>query len=150
MLCDKIETIDPGFGIEIMRLAATDAEPLTRKQTISSLIEAPEADVSDLIDMLANRVGEERLYRFAPVASDVPERSVRRVAPTAPDYRRGLAEPLAAAGALVADAGADRDGGAAARSSARHASPGAASAAASGAPTVPSASSANGGSATPS
>jgi protein ImuB len=77
--------IDPGFGIESMRLAATLAEPLAPKQTISSLTEEPEADVSGLIDTLANRVGEQRLYRFAPVASDVPERSVCRVAPTAPD-----------------------------------------------------------------
>jgi len=85
LLCDKLETIDPGFGIESMRLAATLAEPLAPKQTISSLTEEPEADVSGLIDMLANRVGEQHLYRFAPVASDVPERSVCRVAPTAPD-----------------------------------------------------------------
>jgi protein ImuB len=85
LLCDKIETIDPGFGIEIMRLAATLAEPLAPKQTISSLTEEPEADVSGLIDTLANRVGEQRLYRFAPVASDVPERSVQRIAPTAPE-----------------------------------------------------------------
>jgi protein ImuB len=85
LLCDKIETVDPGFGIEIMRLAATLAEPLAPKQTISSLTEEPEADVSDLIDTLANRVGKQRLYRFAPVASDVPERSVCRVAPAAPD-----------------------------------------------------------------
>jgi len=85
LLCDKLETIDPGFGIEIMRLAATLAEPLAPKQTISSLTEEPEADVSGLIDTLANRVGEQHLYRFAPVASDVPERSVCRVAPTAPD-----------------------------------------------------------------
>ena len=63
LLTDKIETIDPGFGIELMRLAATIAEPLVAKQTISSLVETPEADVSDLIDTLANRVGEERLYR---------------------------------------------------------------------------------------
>jgi protein ImuB len=28
---------------------------------------------------LTNRVGEDRLYRFAPVASDVPERSVQAV-----------------------------------------------------------------------
>jgi protein ImuB len=83
LLCDKIETIEPGFGIEIMRLAATLAEPLAPKQTISSLTEEPEADVSGLIDTLVNRVGEQRLYRFAPVASDVPERSVCRVAPTA-------------------------------------------------------------------
>jgi protein ImuB len=61
------------------------AEPLAPKQTISSLTEEPEADVSGLIDTLANRVGEQRLYRFAPVACDVPERSVCRVAPTAPD-----------------------------------------------------------------
>jgi len=85
LLCDKIETVEPGFGIEIMRLAATLAEPLAPKQTISSLTEEPEADVSGLIDTLANRVGEQRLYRFAPVASDVPERSVQRIAPTAPD-----------------------------------------------------------------
>jgi protein ImuB len=84
LLCDRIETVDPGFGIEIMSLAATLAEPLAPKQTISSLVEEPEADVSGLIDVLANRVGEKRLYRFAPVASDVPERSVQRVAPMAP------------------------------------------------------------------
>jgi protein ImuB len=84
LLCDKIETVDPGFGIEIMRLAATAAEPFAAKQVISSLVEEPEADVSGLIDILSNRVGETRLYRFAPVASDVPERSVQRVAAAAP------------------------------------------------------------------
>jgi len=69
-----------------MRLAATLAEPLAPKQTISSLRgEEPEADIAGLVDTLVNRVGDQRLYRFAPVASDVPERSVRRIAPTAPD-----------------------------------------------------------------
>jgi protein ImuB len=84
LLCDKIEKVDPGFGIEIMRLAATAAEPFATRQMISSLIDEPEADVSGLIDILSNRVGESRLYRFAPVASDVPERSVQRVAAAAP------------------------------------------------------------------
>jgi protein ImuB len=84
LLCDKIETIDPGFGIELMRLAVPLAEPLAPKQMISSLTEELEVDVSHLIDTLANRVGEQRLYRFAPVASDVPERSVQKIAPTAP------------------------------------------------------------------
>ena len=41
LLCEKIETIDPGFGIEMMRLAATLAEPLAPKQTISALAEEP-------------------------------------------------------------------------------------------------------------
>jgi protein ImuB len=84
LLCDKIEKVDPGFGIEIMRLAATAAEPFATRQLISSLVDEPEADVSGLIDILANRVGESRLYRFAAVASDVPERSVQRVSPAAP------------------------------------------------------------------
>lgn len=85
LICDKIETIEPGFGIEIMTLTATIAEPLTAKQSVSSLIEQASPDVSDLIDTLANRVGERRLYRIAPVASDVPERSVCRIAPLAPE-----------------------------------------------------------------
>ncbi|MDO9461578.1 MAG: DNA polymerase Y family protein [Alphaproteobacteria bacterium] len=85
LLCDKIESIDPGFGIELMSLTATFAEPLIGKQMISSLAGEPEIDVSSLLDTLANRVGEKRLYRFAPVASDVPERSVMRIAAMAPD-----------------------------------------------------------------
>jgi protein ImuB len=85
LLCDKIETIDPGFGIEVMTLAATVAEPLAPKQAVSSLIEDSGADVSGLIDLLANRVGERKLYRIAPVASDVPERSVRHVPALAPE-----------------------------------------------------------------
>lgn len=83
LLCDKIEKIDPGFGVEIMRLAATATEPFATKQVISSLVEESDADVSGLIDILSNRVGATRLYRFAPVASDVPERSVRRIAASA-------------------------------------------------------------------
>lgn len=85
LLCDKIETIDPGFGIEVMTLAATIAEPLERKQVASSLIEVATPDVSDLVDILANRVGERAIYRAAPVASDVPERSVCRIPAMAPD-----------------------------------------------------------------
>jgi protein ImuB len=84
LLCDRIETIDPGFGIEIMRLAATLAEPLPPRQRHFPLADEAPGDVSALIDTLANRVGHKRLYRFAPVESDVPERSVQRIAPLAP------------------------------------------------------------------
>src|SRR4030081_3407010 len=55
-LCDKIETADPGFGIEVISLTATLAEPLAPKQVVSSLTDAPEVDVSGLIDTLANRI----------------------------------------------------------------------------------------------
>jgi protein ImuB len=39
LLRDKIETIDPGFGIEIVVLVAIETEPLRDRQTISSLVE---------------------------------------------------------------------------------------------------------------
>jgi protein ImuB len=81
LLCDKIETIEPGFGIELMSITATIAEPLGAKQTITSLIDDVPLDVSHLVDTLMNRVGERALYRATPYSSDVPERSVRRVAP---------------------------------------------------------------------
>lgn len=85
LLREQLDAVDPGFGIEIMTLSATLAESLTARQAISSLVEEPEPDISDLIDVLANRVGEHRLYRFAAVTSDVPERSVTRIAPLSPE-----------------------------------------------------------------
>lgn len=85
LLCDKIETIAPGFGIETMSLVATLTEPLAPEQKLAPLANAIHPDVDSLIDTLANRVGEERLYRLSPVESDVPERSVRRVPALAPE-----------------------------------------------------------------
>lgn len=83
LLCDKIETIAPGYGIEILSLTAVIAEPLEPRQAVSELLDAPAPDLSGLIDVLANRVGARGVYRLAPVASDVPERSIIRIAPLA-------------------------------------------------------------------
>ncbi|MFW7270135.1 DUF6504 family protein [Gluconacetobacter sp. Hr-1-5] len=85
LLCEKIETIDPGFGIERMVLTASWTEPVGMRPAMSLLGEAEEPDVSGLIDILANRVGRQALYRFAPVESDIPERSFCRVPALAPD-----------------------------------------------------------------
>lgn len=85
LLCDKIETVDPGFGVEQMVLAATAVEPLVWKRQGNDLTTPATPDVTDLIDTLANRLGRTgRLYRLDPGDSFVPERSVARVAPTAP------------------------------------------------------------------
>ncbi len=54
------------------------------KQTISSLAEEPEADVPGLIDVLANRVGEDRALPLRGGGERRPERAVRRVAAAAP------------------------------------------------------------------
>lgn len=79
LLCDRIDTIDPGFGIEILLLSASRVEPLDAVQAVSSLIEEPEADVGGLVDVIANR--GHRVYRIAAVESDVPERSFMLVPP---------------------------------------------------------------------
>jgi len=81
LLCDQIETVDPGFGIDRMRLTATLAEPLTPRQMDTAAPDTP--DLSGLIDILGNRLGAQSLYRLAPVESDIPERAQRRVPPLA-------------------------------------------------------------------
>lgn len=83
LLVDRLERIDPGFGVERMTLSAPVTEPLDYRPAMTSLAEVPEPDVSALIDTLANRVGAEKLYRLAAVESEVPERSVRKVEPLA-------------------------------------------------------------------
>ncbi len=75
LLDEHLEQIDPGLGIEAMRLVVALAEPLRWQQADAG----GGGDVSTLVDRLSNRLGAERVYRAAPVESDVPERAVRRV-----------------------------------------------------------------------
>lgn len=84
LLVDKIETIEPGFGIERMTLAASAFEPLTWRPGETPLGGDAPADVSTLVDTLSNRIGADRIYRIVPFESDVPERSSRKVAPLSP------------------------------------------------------------------
>ncbi len=84
LLSEKLETVDPGFGIGAIMLAAPRTAPLGARQ-LASLLHAEDgaADFATLIDTLANRLGPDRVFSVAPVESRVPERSVRRVAPAA-------------------------------------------------------------------
>lgn len=84
LLTDKIETIDPGFGIEEIFLTATRTAPLGARQSVSSLAAEPEADLAALVDTIANRLGPDAIFRAEPVESDIPERSLRRVPPLPP------------------------------------------------------------------
>ncbi len=83
LLRDKIETIDPGFGVERMSLIAVAAEALDWTPSPSRLGDGPPPDLADLIDILSDRVGHARVYRLEGRESDVPERAARRVAPLA-------------------------------------------------------------------
>ncbi len=78
---DRTETIEPGFGIEKLTLVAVRAEPFEEFQKVSALVEEETPDITPLIDIFGNR--GQRVYRVAPVASDVPERSVARIAAAA-------------------------------------------------------------------
>jgi protein ImuB len=81
LLAMKIETIEPGFGLDSMRLVAGRVEPLGPEQLSG---DKPESDLAMLVDRLAGRLGPDRLYRASAVESDVPERSVERVGPLDP------------------------------------------------------------------
>lgn len=80
LLLAQIETIDPGFGIEAAMLSAPLVQALGARQTLSELTAPAEADLSGLVDMLCTRLGAARVFRAEAVQSDIPERSVRRVA----------------------------------------------------------------------
>jgi protein ImuB len=83
LLTQKLETIEPGFGIEEMVLSAPLAEPLAPRQC-DGFGQAAEPGLSALVDTLVNRPGVTKLYRAAPAESDLPERSVQFLAPLAP------------------------------------------------------------------
>lgn len=83
LLCDKIETVDPGFGIDVMTLTATLAEPLVPRQLGASFAGAPKPEIGSLVDILANRLGSAAIDRPKPSPSDLPERSVEWAEPEA-------------------------------------------------------------------
>jgi protein ImuB len=88
LLDERLETVDPGPGIEAMRLTLPLVEPFAHTQTATLLDDEAAPDLAVLLDRLANRLGTASVYRIAPVESDVPERSVRRIPPLAPPTRR--------------------------------------------------------------
>lgn len=85
LLCARIESVDPGLGIEAMTLVAPLVDPLRPRQGEGFESHAGGGpDLAALVDTLANRFGPGRLYRCTPQASAMPERSVSRAAALAP------------------------------------------------------------------
>jgi protein ImuB len=81
LLRERLERVDPGLGVEAMRLVVPRTDALVPVQAAARLRmeDAEEPDMAPLIDRLTNRLGTDRVYRVAPVDSIVPERSARRV-----------------------------------------------------------------------
>ena len=72
LLEDKIETLDLGFGVDLMALSALATERLALAQ--SSLMErSGKAQAQPLIDRLVNRLGARAVRRLVPSASHIPE-----------------------------------------------------------------------------
>lgn len=85
LFAPKLETLDPGFGIEVVTLTADSVEPLTVAQSdfVEAAAGARNADLAPLIDRLRNRLGPDRVWRAAPQESHVPERAYTRIFPLA-------------------------------------------------------------------
>ncbi len=82
LLAGRLEGVDPGLGVEAMHLVVSLHESVLPRQLATDGV-APDA-LAVLVDRLENRLGPGRVYRAAPIESDVPERSVRRVPALSP------------------------------------------------------------------
>ncbi|HEY7577240.1 MAG TPA: DNA polymerase Y family protein [Acetobacteraceae bacterium] len=81
LLGEKLDSVDPGFGIEVMALAAEKVAPLQAPQSHLLGNQDSSEQLAGVVDTLANQLGAERVSRVAPYASHVPERAVQRVPP---------------------------------------------------------------------
>jgi protein ImuB len=93
LVAPKLDAVDPGFGVEVVTVTAWEVEPVSGRQ--AKLDARREAAVEDglapLVDRLANRLGEDRVWRATPVESHVPELSAGRA--RALDAPAGAARP---------------------------------------------------------
>ncbi len=85
LFAPKLETVDPGFGIEVVTLSADGVEPISAAQGRLDAGRAAMAEesVAALVDRLANRLGQDAVWRAEVYESHVPERAVRAAPPVA-------------------------------------------------------------------
>ncbi len=83
LMVRRIEEIAPGFGIDALGLHVRRTDPLDA-QPFAERLEERSTDLAPLVDVLANRIGERRLWRSRPIESEVPERCVATVPPLDP------------------------------------------------------------------
>ncbi len=97
LLGDKVETVDPGFGVDSAVLTAWRTEPLFPHQIDTESGMDSLGDTSDLVDSFASQVGARNVYRIASHASDIPERAMKSVDPASapsPSWPANLPRPV--------------------------------------------------------
>lgn len=85
---------DAGFGIDMIRLAASSVEALDAVQTGAFSVDNGLEDVGRLSDRLASRLGATAVLRTEPVASHLPERAARLVPALAGTPVQSVMAPL--------------------------------------------------------
>lgn len=73
-----VDAVDAGYGIDQLRLEATQVERLLDAQINASKASRPDG-LEDLITRLGNRIGLDNIQRFLPADSHIPERSFQSV-----------------------------------------------------------------------
>lgn len=82
----KLDDIDAGFGIDLARMRAVWAEPLSLGQAdLDQVAEASGTSLATCIDRLSVRLGADAVSRPVPHASHIPERAQRWQPPLAPE-----------------------------------------------------------------
>lgn len=71
----KLEAINPGFGFDLITLAASVAEDLTPQQTQLDGRVDEDAELARLVDRLSARLGAAAIQSPAPAESHIPERA---------------------------------------------------------------------------
>ena len=92
LLKRRIEDVEPGYGVDAITLHVRRAGPLGPEPVVERLDEEAAPDIATLVDTLATRIGQRRMWRMRPVESDVPERAAARV-PVLDPPERGGARP---------------------------------------------------------
>lgn len=86
LFAGKLDDVDAGFGIEMVRLRASWAEPLALAQgDLEAAAEKHGTSLAACIDRLTVRLGEGAVSRPVPFASHLPERAQRWEPPLAPE-----------------------------------------------------------------
>ena len=90
LFAQKMEEVDPGFGVEAMILRASETQKRNPAQlALDDRRQRAEDDHARLVDRLVTRHGARALRRIAPFESHLPERAVALLPVAAPPGEEG-------------------------------------------------------------
>jgi protein ImuB len=101
LLAGRIEEIEAGFGIDMLRLEAVAVERIERR-TVAGHLEAAEAArarlardtaLEDLVGRIGGRIGLEAITRRHPASSHIPEKTAQVLAAAWSEPARGWPAP---------------------------------------------------------